>query len=148
MSKPLSSIFAYRFKSGKPLNYREKLDFVLFALRNHDEEQRYAQLLNNVNLRYNVNVSIPEYKRILHKLEKDGFILVEKVDLYSITLDGYYFKGYVIANKNLLRRNHLLSFRDWTLAIGTGMAGLYGLFEILKWCYHHFYWMQILKFWH
>jgi predicted transcriptional regulator len=147
MSTLHEQIFSYKPKPNKPYNYREKLDLVLFALRNHNDEQRYSALLTTCNLRYNINISIPEFKRVLHKLEKDGFVLVENIDIYSITLDGYYFGGYVKKHKRDVIKYYQGQFQNWTLSIGTGLAGLYGLFEITKWCYHHFYWMHVLKFW-
>ena len=100
MSVIRNKIFSYRPQSDKPLNYREKLDLVLFALRNHNGEQRYGGLFIVMRVRYHANLDEEEFKRVLNKLKKDGFILVKTVDIYSITLDGYYFKGYVAANKS------------------------------------------------
>ncbi|MDB5123389.1 MAG: hypothetical protein JWP94_1518 [Mucilaginibacter sp.] len=147
MAKQISQIFAYRPKPKKPYNYREKLDLVLLALIIHNDEQRYGGLLTGMNLRYNANLSEPEFKRVLHKLEKDGFILVKNVDIFSITLDGYYFMGYVKRHRKDVIKFYQGQFQNWTLSIGTGLAGLYGFFEVTKWCYHHFPWMHILKFW-
>jgi hypothetical protein len=93
---------------------------------------------------------------ILGKLEEDRYIkkenLVDKmvadtfgttVWYYSSTFNGRLFSengGYIAQNKKqkILARNEYI--RTLLLTYGTALAGLYGVFEILKWLLHHEGW--------
>ena len=124
------------------VNYRQKLDIILDCLREHNEEIKYGGLITLLALSYKLDLreNVSQFKRMMKKLEIDGYIMVDKVDIYFITLDGYYFKGYIQKHKQDNIKYNLSQFQSWTLSIGTGMAGLYGLFEIAKWFYHHNGW--------
>ena len=92
-------------------------------------------------------------KMALYKLEEDKYAyeLVnednKKLRFWSVTIEGSIFNGYVKQFSSLRTNRRLHRIQNWTLSIGTGLAGLYGLFEIQKWSYHHFQWMHFLKFW-
>jgi hypothetical protein len=93
---------------------------------------------------------------ILGKLEKDGHIeknnAINKsisdtfgtyLFYYSSTFNGRLFSesgGYAMQNKKqkTLSRNEYI--RTLLLTYGTALAGLYGVFEVLKWLFHHEGW--------
>ena len=132
----------------------EKLDILLEVLRSQKDAiafNRILELLKQINPDFNAKW----LKMALYKLERDKFIeaeLFNKDDpkansIWLLSIEGSIFHGY-IEQFSVLRTNRRLSrLQNWTLSIGTGLAGLYGLFEILKWFYHHFHWMHCLKFW-
>ena len=132
----------------------EKLDILLEVLRSQKDAiafNRILELLKQINPDFNGKW----LKMALYKLERDKFIeaeLFNKDDpkansIWLLSIEGSIFHGY-IEQFSVLRTNRRLSrLQNWTLSIGTGLAGLYGLFEILKWFYHHFCWMHYLRFW-
>lgn len=131
----------------------EILDAILEYLRiNNDKEQKdsldgsritMADIMNHLQNRFNYALSHQEIIRPLKKLQNDGFIEDGYHDFY-ITYDGYLFHGYEAQakyDKSINRNNQIRSF---ALAWGTALAGIYGLFEILKWAFHHFHWVLLV----
>ena len=87
---------------------------------------------------------------LIDKLIKDGY--VERPygsgnplndTIHRATLEGLIFHqngGYVNENKIAKIRSRKDEVYTYSVAIGTALAGLYGLFEIAKWIFHHFNW--------
>lgn len=125
----------------------EKLDYVLEYLKSVDKTQVLeANLVYfDINPQHGEDIlSKDECLMAVDKLIRDGYV-VEKTSTMGITaitisFEGSLFQGYKNQAKDLLTKRRLARFQSWTLAIGTGLAGLYGLFEITKWIFHHYHW--------
>jgi len=125
-----------------------RLDIVLDVFRCYKDASLddYIEIENIVPLviKNGLIIDRGEIIKILLKLIKDGFIdkkvLDEHYKLYSyaITFDGKLFSGYKKQLKydRVINRNHRI--RVFLLAYGTALAGLYGLFEIVKWIVNYF----------
>lgn len=124
----------------------QKLDFVLDKFRETKgavSEEVIFKAINPDNM-YTMYYDPDELKRILIKLVDDKYIYqdIEMDDIYyAITYEGHLFHGYEkqlkIDRISYRRRN----VREFVLSWGTALAGTYGLFEILKWAFHHFHWV-------
>ncbi len=86
----------------------------------------------------NIEVSESEMRRFINQLDEDGYIFL-KDDLYIITIKGMIYRGYTKDFKASRVSRRVSRFHNWTLAIGTALAGLYGLYEIMKWLDHRFF---------
>lgn len=84
--------------------------------------------------------SIEYFGALIHQLEEDGFIKTSIIEssVKTVTIKGLIFEGYVNNSKSESMRFLLLQVSTWMTAVGTGLAGVYGLFEMVKWAYHHF----------
>ncbi len=122
----------------------DKIDKLLDLFRVEEKGIRESFVCEMMTPYYKLSES--EIKRFLNQLKNDEYIFLWE-DYYIITIKGILFNGYKKQSKASRTIRCVLIFQNWILAAGTGLAGLYGLFEILKWFYHHFEWMQRLKFW-
>lgn len=92
----------------------------------------------------NVEVSESEVKRFIEQLSHDGYIFKGET-FYIITVKGILFNGYKREFKSNRLARRAMRWYSWILAVGTALAGLYGLYELLKWidqkfyCWHFFY---------
>lgn len=117
----------------------EKIDQVLNYLKINDSgaSDKLSEFLKDKTIQKY------EFQQILVKLEKDGyanFIKSFDTGFYRISFEGSLFKGYRVLGRANLLKQRLFLIREWSLALGTVLAGMYGLFEILKWLFHHFHW--------
>lgn len=121
----------------------EKLDKVLNIFYNSDRKGGfdYAEL-------FKATSHLLEYKdelnKIIKKLRKDELIYIEDItashdfvraEVYFLTIEGMIFvenKGYGQQNKNAkIKRNRDIANAQ-AVGIGTALAGLYALWEIVK----------------
>jgi predicted transcriptional regulator len=130
------------------LNYRQRLDIILACLRNHNNEIKYGGLITLLALSYKLDLreSAAHFERLIKKLELDGFVSVNKVDTYFITLDGYYFKGYEYALEVENEKLHIIEEnenqkvrREDSLKNATWFAGFAALFLLLFQIYTSFW---------
>jgi hypothetical protein len=122
-----------------------KLDALLRLLQNHEGAIGFNKILELLQ-KDKVEFDGKLLKMALYQLEKDNYVyelnnIGDKTDtIYLISIQGAIFHGYKKA-KCQARWNRLKEkCRTLSLVIGTALAGLYGLFEILKWVFHHFCW--------
>lgn len=119
----------------------EKLDYLLELLKRYSSSHSY----NDIWIKSKGKISDVELPYMLAKIIKDGYVIETKNSdgnnySYSISFEGVIFQGYVSLNK--LHRRAAFRNRVETLILtyGTFLAGLYGLFEISKWLFHHEGW--------
>ena len=136
-------------KKLKPI---KELDFVFFFFKENDQEYEVHVLLEELK-KVELEIDILKLERIINKLHKDEMIDCRKEDyfndpnnvgyFYKISYNGYIFKGYVTDACNSFWKNLRGRCQTLILVVGTGLAGLYGLFEMLKWLFHHEHWTLI-----
>ena len=91
-----------------------------------------------MNTNGTVNISFPN--AFADKLERDGYLIDTKNgdgdnNKYLVTLEGIIFiesGGYVQKRKNEIRTSFLQTLAIWVTAIGTGLAGIYALIQLMK----------------
>jgi|GEM_PF-5804757 hypothetical protein len=100
------------------------------------------------------NATPGQIREILDRLLSDGYVREfthtqptargpNEWETYSSTFDGRLFYdngGYKQESKVTASSNQNEYIRTLILTYGTALAGLYGLFEILKWLFHHEGW--------
>ena len=98
------------------------------------------------------NATPGQIREILDRLLSDGYVRefththpmgTSEWETYSSTFDGRLFYdngGYKHEAKVTASLNQNEYIRTLILTYGTALAGLYGLFEILKWLFHHEGW--------
>ena len=102
----------------------EKLDQVLDLLKDNKPHQ-LGRIMTELKLLKNVNYTLDELRIALRKLEKDGFAFTNvATDVFTITLDGYLFMGYVKKSKIDLTSYRRRNVRDFALTWGTVLAGI------------------------
>ncbi len=123
------------------MEVEKKLDELLMYFKEHSPTK------DNLELHF-INYDSKDLRIWSDKLYRDGFITIYPTPvngitidnpIYEITVEGQLFKGYVSVLE--VQRLSLMRNRVVIVAttIGTSLAGLYGLFEILKyllgcWC--------------
>lgn len=117
----------------------DKLDYVFENLKTQTTFLTQPQILNILK---DPKFEISDYDliRIMDRLVNDGNVIVldrdEKAGAippkYQISFYGYLFKSY--KHQFCINKLHktATSIREWSLAFGTVLAGLYGLMEIFK----------------
>jgi|SRR5471030_1337930 len=124
----------------------QKLDKILgILIISKEKRASMVQILLDANDEITYN----DFDIVTTKLIKDGYIErpygfsnPESHTIYSLTFEGLIFYqkgGYIYYSKNEKRKNIKDTIYIWAVAIGTSLAGIYGLFEILKWVAHHFH---------
>jgi hypothetical protein len=96
--------------------------------------------IDNVNSCLEIKgIELPgnEIENALLKLVKDGFAEIDDDDNFRITFEGILFEGYEDKLKKEHISNRNKSVQTILLIGGTLAAGLYGIFEVLKWLFHH-----------
>ncbi|MFB9845512.1 hypothetical protein [Mucilaginibacter ginsenosidivorans] len=87
-----------------------------------------------------VEASDSEIKRFLYQLQEDGYIFFEeKLNLYIVTVKGVKFDGYWSEFKASRTRHCREVVQSYLLSVGTALAGLYALYDLLKWMEHRFF---------
>ena len=84
-----------------------------------------------------------EIETILVKLKEDKYLLNFPNGHYGLTVSGRVFiekGGYKQELNNEKRKALKDQIYIYAVGAGTVLAGLYGLFEMLKWLYHHEGW--------
>jgi hypothetical protein len=105
-----------------------------------------------------LNRDLPSQKILLHAFEIDSILIKLMEDKYIFRFDGNYALtvagrmfieqgGYKQQLENEKRKAIKEVVYIYAVGIGTALAGLYGLFEMSRWVYHHFHFLQALKFW-
>ena len=125
----------------------EKLDYVLNVLKDQTVFLTRNQILN-VLRQSGFTIAHHDLVRIMDRLINDGYVIEMKTDesgqqvmsSCQISYYGYLFKGYKAKERTARWHKLALDIRVWSLAVGTAMAGIYGLFEIVKWFFHHEGW--------
>lgn len=134
----------------------EKLDIVLLCLEKHHSEKRHdlisiAQILDKEKS----GVEFGEINSILIKLQKDGYVHIQETaigDFFMITFEGRVFNeqgGYVEMQQEKNRislleaaqraANVRMVLLTRIVAIGTSVAALYYLLEMVKYFWHLFH---------
>lgn len=122
----------------------EKLDYILVQLKPFAghylsiiEIAKNAEVINHMN--------VNELPPILNKLVTDGNAdfeisefkdsLYESNKIYTISFEGIILienGGYKRKGKKESISTKLQSLQTWAIAVGTALAGLYGLYELIK----------------
>lgn len=135
----------------------EKIDLVLSIFKPSAFKREYGE--TKLLIRQQVHTEIEErlLEEILFKLEKDGYLRSETgghvmreektynadPKIYKLTFEGELFQikgGYTQELKDINASNRVERIRILILTYGTAAAGAYGVFEILKWLFHHENW--------
>lgn len=93
----------------------------------------------SINAEYNID-SI-ESIACTKKLTNEGYIEKLPSGITIITLDGLLFisnGGYTQKIKDIKAERFRQTLATWMTAIGTALAGIYGLVEMAKWLYRIF----------
>lgn len=122
----------------------DKLDFVLNSMSKYfdghyltlTEITKFSEILDKIN--------INELPSIIGKLYKDGYVDFEIADKkdpifesnknYMITFEGKLlneFGGYRYKKKRDAISTNLQLSQTWAIAVGTALAGLYALYQII-----------------
>jgi predicted transcriptional regulator len=132
-------------KHDHQLDYREKLDLTLQAFKNEKGELLPTAVLVTLNARYAANFSNEELNRVIEKLKKDEFLILNSEAKYAITIDGYYFIGYVEQDKVNNEKMRLIAAskarkvcRERSLNYATWFAGFAALL-LLSWQIYSYY---------
>ena len=123
----------------------QKLDRVIGILANSGGNQKSkAQIIFEAN----DEITYVDIEMLFNKLIKDGYAEKPYGDsnplnqtIYVLTFEGliFYQKGGYKKEEKIIKLRLLKDeVYTYSVAIGTGLAGLYALFEMLKWVYHHF----------
>lgn len=138
--------------NANKLSPLEKLDWVLKEIANNSHpinsspdishQDLYSILTQNG---FNTGI-ILDYELIIKKLKKDGYIeeSVRSSDIYyySITLEGKILlqrNGYTQQEKDRIRERRNLNLVNFCLAVGTALAGVFALIEMIKMCLTSFF---------
>ena len=120
----------------------QKLDTVLGILNSNSKRGAGLTLFEVEEFLPEIT-EIDELARVLYKLEKDNFVKIRDITIvpgtvkryFMITFEGKLFwqqNGYDQQEKDSrTKRNRDTAFA-LSVGIGTALAGLYGLFEIIK----------------
>lgn len=134
-------------KNGRymKLTVYDKLDYVL----NYIKELKHEQTTDITILSYTINneyISTEEVFDIVNKLIKNGYVdEINKNNIINIqiNLEGRIFistGGYNNQHKIDKYLKTLEKTKTILLVGGTASAGIYGIFEVLKWLFHHEGW--------
>lgn len=131
----------------------EKIDFVFEYIKSKkdlDAVFGYVNIRTRVDRTPELGITTQMLNEIIKRLVKDGYIVEQKrpneQNVYSITFDGLIFEGYVHENASIRKEqerlrtleNHQLelskrmNFLTSVMAVGTTVAAIYYLIEILK----------------
>jgi len=121
----------------------DKLDFILKAMEPYDghymnltEITKQSEIIGTIN--------INELPGIVNKLYKDGYLDLETIQTkdvifesdkkYMITFEGKLLnesRGYKYKEKQKVIATNLQLIQTWAIAVGTALAGLYALYQII-----------------
>ena len=117
----------------------EKIDFVFFYLKDKIQVGGYwgyHNIWNYVRTTTEYDINETMFKEIIQKLKDDGYITERQIPdahpVYNLTFTGSLFDGY---NKNQVKIQKLsrqTRFLTVVVSIGTGVAAIYYLLEILN----------------
>ena len=128
------------------MTIEEKLDWILDKVRQggfypYREKGSHMEIIKVINELYGLNGNThPDFHKCIHEWEQlekilfDDDKLVES-DLYKywvLTVKGKMFEGYVRRKKRQSVSITLQSVQTWAIAVGTSLAGLYALFQLLS----------------
>ncbi len=123
----------------------EKLDFVLNAMDKvfWEEYRTLTEITKDSKILGKININ--ELPAIINKLNKDAYIDFELNDSkdiifdsekkYRITFEGKLLNesgGYRWKIKRESTLTNLQSLQTWVIAIGTALAGLYGIYQLIN----------------
>ena len=122
----------------------DKLDFVLNAMENGFEGhyRNPTEIIKHHDMVGKININ--ELPAIINKLVKDGYldfevggskdIIFDSDKKYMITFEGKLLNeqgGYRYKDKRDSISTNLRLAQTWAIALGTVLAGLYGLYELI-----------------
>lgn len=117
----------------------EKIDFVFYYIKDKIQvggNWGYHNIWNYVNATSEADINETMFKEIIQKLKNDGYITEKQIPdaqpVYNLTFTGSLFDGY---NKNQVKIQKLsrqTRFLTVVVSIGTGVAAIYYLLEILN----------------
>jgi hypothetical protein len=128
------------------LSSLQKLDKILEILKKNKEHRvRMKEIIHS-----NKEITYDNFDMIINKLMKDGYV-DRPYDFsnplsdtfYSLTFEGLVFHdkgGYIEQERQLKISTCNKRIQNILLTYGTTFAGVYGIFEILKWFFHHEGW--------
>lgn len=121
----------------------EKIDFVFFHIKDKIQVGGYwgyHNIWNYVKATSKADINETMFNEIIQKLKDDGYITEKQIPdaqpVYNLTFTGSLFDGY---NKNQVKIQKLsreTRFLTVVVSIGTGVAAIYYLFEILNHWYY------------
>lgn len=91
----------------------------------------------------NKKLKVYEIEAIIKMLEKEDLIFLFDSGSYVLSVKGHIFweeGGYRQKEKSIRVTQRYQRIQTLILIGGTGAAGVYGIFEILKWLFHHEHW--------
>lgn len=123
----------------------DKLDTVLFYLKlNKDKFIEFR----DIEKHFIGKIDRGDLQLIVHKLELDGYIERESKyrtikqgtleetfhdNFYRVNYIGLLYEGYIITSEAAKKQRKIQNLKDVLLIVAAWLAGLYGLFEFLKW---------------
>ncbi len=128
----------------------ENLDLVLNYLKNRKD--LFIEL-REIKNHFKGIIPKEDIDLIVDQLLKDGYVYHEAKDrtirdrlivetfndhYYRISYLGLLFEGYVIAYETGQNERRIQNLKDRLLIVAAWMAGIYGIFEILKWSVSYF----------
>lgn len=112
-----------------------KLDCLLQECKDELSRHRTEEDWHNISVRIcdnpNAKKDNPLFLMYLNKLKEDD--LIEKNETgYVATFKGLFFKGYEKTKKEEKVSKNLQTVQTWAISIGTAIAGLYALVQIMQ----------------
>ena len=138
------------------MNSFKQIDFVLSYLKERSElsaDFAKENIWNYIRQTPEIGINKQIFDEILQRLVDDGYIketIREKTQpIYHLTFNGRIFEGYLNRNISLnqerewlkhlqiltLNNSNKLNLITWIIAIGTLIAAIYYILEILNHCY-------------
>ena len=114
-------------------DYYAMLDYLLKWISENSNTDDTAILERENHFKEN-DIGVYERTELFQKLENEGFIRRDFQEFERLTINGYLFiqdGGYKKKRSREATSKDLQSAQTWAIAIGTALAGLYSLFQLM-----------------
>jgi hypothetical protein len=128
---------------GKVNNLIEEIDIIFFKLKD-DKSFLSSDSFTVVFLNKKIPIKKEKIEVILDFLFDEGYVSKRQIHVsvfeYRINIKGLLFNGYKDKGSMDAISNRNARIQTLLLVRGTSAAGVYSVFEVLKWFFHHEHW--------
>jgi len=123
------------------IKMEKQLDVALSYFYENLQVDNKDKAIENLTAYYekvlHIKIGEPVIKITIKKLETDGFI-ESFDDGWRMTVNGYLFEGYAQKKKDIKAERYRTNLFNVIGTVGTGLAGLYALVQILEYFFSLF----------